>query len=58
VELFDLATDIGEQKDLTAQRPDDVARLRRKLADWREEVGAKPAPPNPNYDPAKVKRRR
>ncbi len=58
VELFDLTADIGEQNDLTAQRPDDVARLRRKLADWREEVGAKPAPPNPNYDPAKVKRRR
>ena len=58
VELFDLAKDVSEQHDLAPARPGDVQRLRQKLAVWREEVGAKPAPPNPDYDPAKVKRRR
>ncbi|MCU0725302.1 MAG: sulfatase-like hydrolase/transferase, partial [Planctomycetes bacterium] len=35
-ELFDLATDVGEARDLSGERPEDVARLRKALADWEE----------------------
>ena len=31
--------------------------MQAKLAAWRESVGAKSTPPNPNYDPAKAKER-
>lgn len=57
-ELYDLAADVSEQHDLAAERHADTQRLRAKLAAWRETVNAKPALPNPNYDPAKVKRRK
>ncbi len=36
--LFDLAADIGEQHDLSATRPEDVARLKRLLSDWEADV--------------------
>ncbi|MBI1352915.1 MAG: sulfatase-like hydrolase/transferase [Acidobacteria bacterium] len=58
VELFDLAADVSEQKDLAQERPAEARRLLEKLRAWRKSVGAKPALPNPNYDPAKVKRRK
>jgi arylsulfatase A-like enzyme len=52
VELFDLSTDIGEQRDLAAERPEKVKELREKLARWREEVdAAMPPGPNPDFDP-------
>lgn len=35
--LFDLATDPGETRDLSATRPDDVARLRAQLDGWNAE---------------------
>ncbi len=41
VELYNLANDLGEQHDLAQERPDKVAALRRKLAEWRKRVGAK-----------------
>lgn len=58
VELFDLAADVAESADLSGERPDEARRLQAKLSAWRERVDAKPAAPNPDYDPAKVRRRR
>jgi arylsulfatase A-like enzyme len=49
VELYDLAADPGEQKDLAAERPADAARLRDRLARWRKAVAAQMPTPNPEY---------
>ena len=49
VQLFNLKTDIGEQRDLALKKPEKVAELRQQLHTWREEVGANMMPPNPNY---------
>ena len=40
-ELYDLAADPGETRDLAAERPGDVARLRGELLAWRARVGAR-----------------
>jgi len=53
VELYDVKRDIGEQHDLASQRPEQAARLRNQLAQWRESVGAQMPKPNPDYDPMK-----
>lgn len=42
--LHDLAADVGEQHDLAASRPDDVARLRALHDAWRERIGYHVAP--------------
>ena len=47
VELYDLAADPGEQHDLAAAQPERAAELRKRLADWRREVGAQMPTPNP-----------
>jgi len=47
VELFDLSTDPGEDKDLAAARPEKAAALTKQLADWRLAVGAQMPTPNP-----------
>lgn len=52
-ELFDLANDPGEAKDLSRERPDLVDSLGAELKKWQVEVGAKPPLPNPGYDPDK-----
>ena len=52
-ELYDLARDVGERKELAGERPADAARLRDRLARWRESVTAQMPTPNPNYQPAK-----
>jgi arylsulfatase A-like enzyme len=49
VELFDLATDPGERRDLAAERPERAAALKARLAAWRTAVGA--AMPSPNPQP-------
>ena len=49
VELFDLATDPGERRDLAAERPERAAALKKRLAAWRIGVGA--AMPSPNPQP-------
>jgi arylsulfatase A len=51
VELYDLKNDVGETKDLAAERPEKAQELRRLLADWRASVGAQMPAPNPDYDP-------
>jgi arylsulfatase A len=48
-ELYDLARDVGEQHDLARDRPDEVARLRGRLAAWRASVDARMPRPNPDY---------
>ncbi len=50
-ELYDLASDVGERRNLAAQRPQDVARLRERLTQWRAEVGAQMPRENPAYVP-------
>lgn len=53
VELFNLANDLGETKDLAAQEPQRVAQMRDELHAWQQQVGAKFPIPNPKYDPAR-----
>ena len=40
--LFNLADDVGERRDLSAQRPELVAELRALQQDWETEVTAQP----------------
>jgi arylsulfatase A-like enzyme len=49
LELYDVAADPGETKDLSSEMPDEAARLARMLAEWRKAVGAKMPTPNPDY---------
>lgn len=48
-ELYDLAADPGEARDLAAAEPARAAALRDRLARWKAEVGAKEAVPNPDH---------
>ena len=54
VELYNLKDDIGEQHDLATQMPDKVDELRKRLHDWRVEVGAQMPTRNPKHDPSKL----
>lgn len=56
VELYNLADDPGEQRDLAAQMPDKAAELRQRLHAWRQSVGAALPKPNPNFQPGKAKK--
>lgn len=51
VELYNLADDLGETRNLAAAQPELVRDLRRELDAWRKEVGAEMMRPNPDYDP-------
>jgi arylsulfatase A-like enzyme len=53
VELYDLKNDIGEQHDLTREKPAKVAELKLLLNDWRKDVNALMPTPNPNFIGAK-----
>ncbi|MHC4176645.1 MAG: sulfatase-like hydrolase/transferase [Planctomycetota bacterium] len=50
-QLFDLAQDIGEQHDLTAQLPDRAAALAKSLDVYLAQVNAQLPSPNPDYEP-------
>ena len=50
VEIYNLAEDIGETKNLVAERPGRTADLKKKLNQWRQDVVARMPYPNPNYD--------
>jgi len=50
-ELFDLSKDVGEGKNLAAEKPDVVKELAGKLAEWRKEIGANLPVVNPDYKP-------
>ena len=54
LELYNLKDDIGEHANLATKMPAQAAELRRKLAAWRESVGARMPAKNPNYDPDKA----
>ncbi|HUY31737.1 MAG TPA: sulfatase-like hydrolase/transferase [Pirellulales bacterium] len=56
VELYDLARDVGETKDLAASEPARADELLRKLQAWRASVGARMPTPNPDFDPASHRR--
>jgi arylsulfatase A-like enzyme len=47
VQLFNLATDIGEARNLASAEPARTAALREKLRAWRKEVDAQENRPNP-----------
>lgn len=50
VEVYNLAEDIGETRNLVKQRPGRTADLKKKLNQWRQQVVAKMPYHNPNYD--------
>ncbi len=52
-ELYDLANDIAERRDLAAQRPADAKKLRDRLEKYLAAVNAQLPTVNPDYDPSK-----
>ncbi len=58
LELFDLASDPGERRNLAAERPERARELHGRLVAWRERVAAAMPSPNPKpvepYGPAAV----
>jgi uncharacterized sulfatase len=54
VELYDLANDPGEAKDLAGQMPDKALALQTLLKRWRHEVSAQMPQANPAYDPKRA----
>ncbi len=53
-ELYHLAQDIGEQRDLAAENPDRTASMLSALEEWQKQTGARRPTPNPSYDPQKA----
>ena len=51
VELYDLARDVSESKDLSSTMPVKAKQLRDDLAAWRVRVGARMPTQNPRHDP-------
>ena len=51
VELYNLAEDIGEKNDLSAVKSDLAAKMRKMLAEWREDMAAEAPEPNPDFEP-------
>ena len=49
-ELYDLATDPGEERDVASQNPERTAELREDMDRWLAEVGARLPEPDPEYD--------
>jgi arylsulfatase A-like enzyme len=54
VSLFNLKDDLGEEHDLTEERPEKAAELLAKLRAWQESVGAQRMELNPDYDPERA----
>jgi arylsulfatase A len=50
-ELYDLGKDVGESRNLIADKPEVAKGLAAKLDAWRKEVGARMPTPNPDYVP-------
>ena len=57
VELYNLDNDPAESTDLAGADPQRARSMRADLAAWRDSVGARMPPPNPEFDPAKAKQR-
>jgi arylsulfatase A-like enzyme len=56
--LFDLKTDPGETRDLSAERPEDVRRLREALVAWRSRVPRPEIPFDQVFSPEELERLR
>lgn len=54
VELFNMAKDIGETKDLSQEKKGMVAHLKQKLVEWRAQVSASMPIPNIHYNPERA----
>jgi arylsulfatase A-like enzyme len=52
VQLFNLADDPGEKRDLSRTMPEKVVEMRKMLHEWRTRIGAKMMEPNPEFHPA------
>jgi arylsulfatase A len=53
VELYNLANDLAEQKDLAFSDPARAKAMQDRLHAWQIQVGAQMPLPNPDYDPSK-----
>ncbi|MGQ9575462.1 MAG: sulfatase-like hydrolase/transferase [Thermoguttaceae bacterium] len=53
VELYNLAEDLGESRDLAGQLPEKARQLERRLTAWLESVGARLPRANPDYRPGR-----
>ncbi len=53
-ELYNLAEDISESRNQADAKPEKAEELQRKLAAWRDSVGARMPTPNPDYDPSRA----
>jgi len=56
VELFNLANDKSETKNLAADEPERAQGMLKKMIAWRASVGARMPTPNPDFDEAKHRR--
>ena len=54
VELYHIAKDLSEDKNLAEERKGKVADLKQKLFGWRNDVLARIPIPNPSYDPKRA----
>lgn len=54
LELYNLADDIGESKNLASELPEEAKKMQAMLADWRKDTGARMPTPNPKHDPARA----
>lgn len=54
IELYDLAQDLGEKKNLVTEKKGRVTDLKKKLHAWRTEVSARMPISNPSYDPVRA----
>ena len=50
LELYDLKSDVGEQRNLAKRNPEKAKELFELLNSWRQDVGAQPMRPNPHYE--------
>jgi arylsulfatase A-like enzyme len=58
LELYDLAQDPSERRDLATARPEVAAKLANQLHAWQQATGAAiPREPNPQFDPTSDRRR-
>jgi arylsulfatase A-like enzyme len=54
LELYNLAEDLGESRNLAATKRQLASQLHEKLRSWRESVGAQMPTLNPDFDPARA----
>ena len=54
IELYDLASDLGETNNLAAERSELASQLRSELQCWRQSIGAGMPVANPEFDPSRA----